>query len=184
MLPIPNASTLPDPALPLFREAHFLTFNYTNTLEKAYGIDKNKILYIHGRADDPNSDIVLGHDWNPNDVPKLDEQGDEDADMRIIEGNSIVNSYFGKTFKPSEEIIKHNRPFFKSLSSVDHIYVLGHSLSDVDSLYFFKIKNFVHKHCLWTVTYYREEEKQKHEDFLARIGVDDEQINLILMKDL
>ena len=53
----------------------YLSFNYTNTLEILYGIDRRKILYLHGNAlrDD---ELILGHrekswypEWDPQDLP-------------------------------------------------------------------------------------------------------------------
>jgi hypothetical protein len=36
--------------LPIDKSAFFLSFNYTNTLERFYDIGKNNILYLHGEA--------------------------------------------------------------------------------------------------------------------------------------
>lgn len=42
------------------KEDYFLSFNYTDTLQKLYGVPTTKICYIHGRAA-ADDDLVLGH---------------------------------------------------------------------------------------------------------------------------
>ena len=51
--------------LKLNKEAFFLTFNYTNTLEKLYGINKKCIKYIHNSAYYGSEQIILGHGIEP-----------------------------------------------------------------------------------------------------------------------
>lgn len=43
------------------KEAKYLTFNYTETLEEIYNIPKNKIFYIHGDRRVNKGSLVLGH---------------------------------------------------------------------------------------------------------------------------
>ncbi len=42
----------------------FISFNYTETLQKYYGIDDRQILYIHGKASS-NQQLILGHGIDP-----------------------------------------------------------------------------------------------------------------------
>lgn len=115
----------------------FLSFNYTETLSLAYGIPREQILYIHGCADQVNQDLILGHAWKPEDRHPLSDRPDvAELDTRLTEVNYILDSYFSKTFKPSENLIQAHADFFESLSSVQEVYLLGHSLSDVDAPYF------------------------------------------------
>jgi len=44
--------------------AFFLTFNYTPSLQELYGVPDRRILHIHGEANLPDSDLILGHAWH------------------------------------------------------------------------------------------------------------------------
>ena len=43
----------------------FLTFNYTSTLEDLYAVPDIRVLHIHGEAKLSDSELILGHAWNP-----------------------------------------------------------------------------------------------------------------------
>ncbi len=43
---------------------YFINFNYTDTLEKRFGVHENQDYHIHGEADDPES-IIFGHAVHP-----------------------------------------------------------------------------------------------------------------------
>lgn len=118
----------------------YLNFNYTETLPLIYGIPEKDIIYIHGKASSKN--IILGHAWKDSERPfssKIDY--DENDDFRDIEAHDIIVGYFEKTFKPSTAIIKENQQLFGSKSRFEEIVILGHSMSEVDSIYFTTIAN-------------------------------------------
>ena len=115
----------------------FLTFNYTATLRERYGVPDAHVLHVHGCADLEDSDLILGHAWNPQARKSLNDLEDiEKIDTRLMEANGILDSYFSATFKPSEQLIQRNRLFFDRLLDIQEVFVLGHSLSDVDAPYF------------------------------------------------
>jgi hypothetical protein len=115
----------------------FLSFNYTTTLSVGYGIPRERILYIHGCADQVEKDLIIGHGWKPEDRRPLNDRPDvAELDTRLVEVHDILDSYFSQTFKPSDKLIKANGGFFDWISSVHDVYLLGHSLSDVDAPYF------------------------------------------------
>ncbi len=79
----------------------------------------------------------------------------ENADTRVIEGQSLIDKYFRSTFKPTEEIITNNQNFFSSLADVDTIFIMGHSLSSVDHAYFYEVKRHLSTHPVkWNVSYF------------------------------
>lgn len=115
---------------------HFLSFNYTNTLEVLYDIPKSKITYIHGDAS-KSEELVLGHrsdDW----YPEWDRTN-PDEDVRLLEASKIMDRHFENTKKRIEEIIERHKDFFKTSCEYDEIYVLGLSYNDTDRLYLQKI---------------------------------------------
>ncbi|MFD3191883.1 bacteriophage abortive infection AbiH family protein [Sedimentitalea sp. HM32M-2] len=131
-LPIPNAKFSPKIAC-VSPEAHFLNFNYTPTLQQAYNVPDQNVLHIHGRASEPNSKLVLGHGWERDADESLSRYVDEDTDTRVAGGYHLIDQYFADTFKPAGSIIALNKSFFTGLQNVREIWVLGHSLADVDA---------------------------------------------------
>lgn len=141
----------------------YLSFNYTDTLEHVYGITRSQILYIHGKARD-NINLIVGHGnkslFQKNDIPDnlSDEKYEEFmismdfGDVRDNEAEDIIKGYFRTTYKDVERLISFNKDFFSSLGCIEEVFVLGHSLSDVDMLYFDTIKNKVSFNCQWIVS--------------------------------
>lgn len=156
-LPVPSVSSCNTEPLPLDPNAFYLNFNYTQTLQWTYGIPGNQILHIHGRASDPSDKLILGHGWERTATDSLNHGVDmPEADVRIVEGNKIVDDYFSATFKPTAQIIAHNQTFFSNLKAIRQIYVMGHSLAEVDAPYFGEIiKNIDSSLVRWMISYHR-----------------------------
>jgi hypothetical protein len=114
----------------------YLSFNYTSTLAKVYGIPPHDVWHIHGDALNGNADLVLGHAFDPLNRPSLNNTANiEDQDIRLTEAYDTIDEYFSRTFKPSRRIITENQAAFAMLANVSQVVVLGHSLSDVDRPY-------------------------------------------------
>ena len=183
--------------LDLDSDSLYLSFNYTTTLEKLYRIKNSNIKYIHGKVINSDSDLILGHDYKkPTSKPDLNiirskfgegayneylEELSSD-DVRVTEGNDIINSYFTSTYKPTSDIIKENKAFFNKMKNIKEVIIIGHSLGKVDLPYFEEIyKRINNSKVKWIVTYYKEEEILKHRQFLKNLGVKDKQINIVKM---
>lgn len=154
-LPIPEAGAVPlvscvDPA------ARFLSFNYTPTLQRLYGVPDCNVLHIHGRSSDPNDEIVLGHGWERPPEDMLVCEVNEDTDTRVAGGYRLIDEYFADTFKPTERLIERYRAQFDGLRDVSEVIVLGHSLADVDAPYFHEIIARTLPSASWTVSCYME----------------------------
>ena len=136
-LPIPSHTTAERRLQTIDPTALFLNFNYTPTLQKLYDVSDAQILHIHGRVNLSDSNLVLGHAWNPIERRSLNSRPDiEEIDTRLMEAHSILDKYFSDTFKPSVDLIVEHLPFFQRLTEIQEVCVLGHSLSAVDELYF------------------------------------------------
>jgi hypothetical protein len=156
-LPIPPPSAIAGLRLPVDSSATFLNFNYTPSLQKLYGVPNANILHIHGAAGDPDAQLILGHGWKPEIDPDPYRFADdpEEADVRLVEGQRIIDDYFKDTFKPTARIIADNGTFFAGLSQVDSIFVMGHSVSEVDHPYFFEvIRNIDADRVPWKISYF------------------------------
>ena len=172
--------------LNLDESALFFNFNYTNTLGHYYQIDESNILYIHNKANSQYT-LVLGHSINPESF-RIDEQKQQemadDYDFSYESGKEEIMTYFSKSFKPTEKIINENLLFFNKCSAVKKIYILGHSLSEIDEPYIVKILDSVTKDVSLIVTYYSEAEKESHKSKLMELGVEEERITVIKMNEL
>lgn len=136
-LPIPTPLTASKRLAFVDPNAVFLNFNYTSTLSTLYGVPSSQVLFIHGCAAVPDDKLILGHAWRPQDRKSLNDRPDiEDVDPRLAEGNDIIDRYFGETFKRSDDLIVRHQGFFDSLTEIEQVVVLGHSLSPVDAAYF------------------------------------------------
>lgn len=136
--------------IPIERNAYYLTFNYTCTLEKIYDIPAQNILHIHGtfKAHD-NDRIVYGHGGHPYIVEK------DIDDPRIAEGEEIIKDYFAKTKKPVMQIIhKYQKFFYKMITNVTNITIIGHSMNEIDYPYFKRIGNSIKERTDWTYYYH------------------------------
>lgn len=167
-LPIPAPRTVPlvhcvDPG------ARFLNFNYTPTLQILYGVPDANILHIHGSSGSPDEEVVLGHGWERQSDELLSGQVDEDTDTRVAGGYQLIDDYFAATFKPTAKIIESNRTFFSGLRNISEIWVLGHSLSDVDAQYFEEIVTCSNPSTRWTISYYNNLPEMKSR--LSQLGV-------------
>ncbi|MGL5964672.1 MAG: AbiH family protein [Fusobacteriaceae bacterium] len=61
--------------------------------------------------------------------------------------------YYDETFKVPAVHIRANKAFFNSISNVKNIYVVGHSLGEVDMPYFKEILKKVNKDTKWNVIF-------------------------------
>lgn len=83
------------------------------------------VSHIHGNADLPDSELILGHAWHPESRRSLNDRPDiEEIDVRLAEAHDILDDYFSKTFKPSAQIIQAHGDFFALMRDVKEVFVL------------------------------------------------------------
>ncbi|MGC8342253.1 bacteriophage abortive infection AbiH family protein [Pantoea ananatis] len=193
-----------DKKLKISNNALFINFNYTNTIERYYGIHKNQILYIHGDASIPGDRLIIGHGVVPENFEEHPEEPPTDATEEDIEqweqymsdkydyayesGKQTLNKYFTYSFKNTEEIILKSQDFFYQLSKINEVIIIGHSLSKIDLPYFEKIKKHVQPDSTWTATWYLDKEYESHLAVLKCLGIENPTIvpigNLLMRSDL
>lgn len=160
-------------------DARFITFNFTPFLETQYGISSENILYIHGRTNDPKQPPIIGHDgrdtydeWykTAGKSTKRHYRGKHSMLPEVKMMTGSVEEFYSISEKPVQEILMRHRGFINNLYDVKHIYVLGHSLGDVDMPYFKAINdvNTSPKDLQWKVSYYSEQEKVNLKEKLKR----------------
>jgi hypothetical protein len=164
--------------------ALFLTFNYTDVLEKAYNVSTTNILHIHNKV---GEELIFGHGKN------LDEfnvqkalYGDENALLTYdedgnVESNAVgheqfaenaVRAFYGKMRKPSDQILKNQSAFFNRLANIEEVVVIGHSYNDIDLPYFIKITQSTNNKTKWTLSYFSEKDKIAADKIMNSLGVE------------
>lgn len=159
----------------------FLSFNYTPTLQAVYSIDNAQICHIHGAVSE-SSELIFGHGLTITQEPELDENGESLRTMFTdAEGNA--NTPLAMLQKPVHEVISQHEQFFHKLNGIQHIFVLGHSLSDVD-LPYFEVISKNNPDAAWKVSFYDDNEQEKLREQLLKAGIAIEQVDFIKIEDL
>ena len=128
---------------------NYLSFNYTDTLEKVYGVPRNRINYIHGRRNS-NDEIIVGHHA----VVNANDHLSDDPMVYEYQGYDNIANEVNKQRKLTSDIIANNSEYWQSLGQVDKVMVYGHSLTDVDMDYFHEVAKHVKGVCEWHFSIY------------------------------
>jgi hypothetical protein len=148
-------------------ESRYLTFNYTETLEKVYSIPPMNVLHIHGSRL-KHDDYIIGHNQprDPNDAYE-----DETELLFKQDTWSKVISWMNELVKDTEGIIRGNRAFFNLLEDINRVIVVGHSFSLVDFPYMKEIVQRTGTNVPWAISYHTEDDKERITDFIALAGL-------------
>lgn len=140
----------------------FFTFNYTETLEKVYGIPASQICHIHGYRHD-GSALVVGH-------------GDDTTrnfDNRIITAADMLEEAIRSLRKETDIYIRENYIFWNKLRSlnVNEVYSFGFSYGEVDLPYVQKILSCINndEDCVWKLNSFDDKKgKNKYYESVIR----------------
>ena len=125
-------------------DSYFINFNYTDTLEKRFGVKEENDYHIHGEATDPE-DIIFGHSSHPEMAfPELMEQKFittfSGGKSKRLQGLYLLEAALYDTDKNVQDNIDDLCEFMTldgvHIEDITDIYVLGHSLAEVDYEYF------------------------------------------------
>lgn len=162
-------------------DSRFLTFNYTSTLQKVYGIDDEKVCHIHGKSD-RYDELVFGHGDTFEEEPEVDENGESNRTI-FSDAERAARYPFYAFQKPVERVIEQNSDFFKSLNDITDVIVIGHSLNEIDLPYFEKLAKSV-KGAKWTVSFHEPKDKVDHLKQLLKCGIPSQDIFQCACSDL
>ena len=155
------------------KDSVFLTFNYTDTLEYVYGIDSDNIKHIHGYVKNKKGELVIGH-CNQKIISYALEKKKE-AETNFVDFSvstfDRVSKYCEVTLKRTSRIIDENTDFFESLSDVDEVIIIGHSLNTVDMPYFKKVFNSISDNVIWKAYYFEDKDEKPFEKVLSDLGI-------------
>ena len=132
-------------------ESKYLSFNYTLTLEKIYHIPESHICHIHEKVKG-DSKLIVGNDLQIS-TNNLPANSDEEEKSQVL----FVKALNGLA-KPKQHQIDKYHSFFASLSNINNIVVIGHSLAPVDLRYFGEVKQSVKKNTKWYFSMYTHDD--------------------------
>ena len=154
--------------LQLEPQSRYLTFNYTETLEKVYGTPADNILHIHGSRVVKGGAYIMGHNnIKPDDLyDTLNGELYFEQDTK----NKIIG-WMNELHKDTSSIIRHNATFFRSLSGITHVVVIGHSVNEVDWPYFDEVNKSIGPNAQWQFHSHSSEDKERIEAYIAHSGI-------------
>lgn len=172
----------------LLDDAMYLNFNYTEFLETMYSVPSSKITYIHGCRKNKKQELILGHapgagdedDWAPS-IPYPNYKSE--FKMKLLNGaiegaTRNLTWYDEETTKKTDEIIANHHTFFASLSNIENIVVIGHSLSPVDYPYFKEILKKTHNNINWIISWFSSRDLESIRTFSQEMGIEKTKISI------
>jgi hypothetical protein len=169
----------------------FINFNYTSTLETHYGIDKSSITYIHGSVLH-SEELVLGHGNNMlyDEFLKLTNRYRK---MEDTLQDPLLNTTRATIYASSAHYVKGTQKDVKlhlqelkylPLNNVNEVFIIGHSLGDVDLPYFKYVFDRVGESAEWKITFYDVKDNQRFRETLMSIGISEDRIITINSNNL
>ena len=155
------------------KDSVFLTFNYTDTLEYVYGIDSDNIKHIHGYVKNKKEELIIGHGNQKTISYAIAKKKEAEANAIDFSVSTFdrVYKYCEITLKRTSRIIDENADFFESLSDIDEVIIIGHSLNTVDMPYFKKVFNSISKNAIWKAYYFEDTDEKPFEKVLIDLGI-------------
>lgn len=149
-------------------DAIFEEWYQANKNRKEYQpkINKGKVKY--DRNDNP---VYLGYFLKDETMGNWKSQMRYDAINNMV---GIIEDYYDDSAKKTEEVLKKNKDYFKTLSNIKNIVVIGHSLSDVDDPYFKEIINSnINKNNInWYFSWYSVDGLKRIMNFASKMSID------------
>lgn len=160
----------------LNKEAYYLTFNYTETLENVYGIPESQICHIHGSRKLGDT-YVVGHAKK-----RATDSSYVDSDLYFVnDTREKIIEWMNDLYKDCPSIISRNEKFFDTIKDIKQIFVIGHSLNEVDHPYIEKIAQNA-PDAKWYFCFYDSKDVEAINKFVAKQGL--KNIVLIATSDL
>ncbi|WP_074554515.1 bacteriophage abortive infection AbiH family protein [Bacillus cereus] len=130
---------------------YFLTFNYTCVLEDIYDVYEDNICHIHGAEYSCDSEILFGH-GNVRDEYESSHIGATESLEKI---HRLLK-------KDTNSALYSAELFFNELSSVQEIYSMGFSFSEVDLIYIERICDVCNtEKCTWYLSDFKYDETEE-----------------------
>ncbi|WP_455154864.1 bacteriophage abortive infection AbiH family protein [Stomatobaculum longum] len=145
----------------------FLTFNYTETLEEIYKVNKERVCHIHGVIGSVNQpeEIFFGHG-------NIDNKFFEKYQVDYTGSEEIIRSLFESLKKDTSKALKNHRVFFDEIDEeITEVYTVGFSFSEVDLIYIKEVCKKLSDNVVWYFDdFYRPEEVEDFKKILKECG--------------
>lgn len=155
----------------------YILFNYTDTLERIYGIEENRIVYIHGKAS-RGDELIYGHGKNQFVL--------EDDVMKKYNLHRSEDFFISGTYGDSErELTSHISYWQKyiqlasyydvlrpAIAGANNVCVYGLSFSEVDYPYLQWIAE-KNRNLRWRVSWHTEKDKKRIKNSFDALNVRD-----------
>ena len=162
----------------LLEDSLFMAFNYTLTLENVYQVNPDQVLHIHGCVRGNFPQLILGHNMQDAEINDIFTSEVEIQQEACSEVASLVKGWR----KDTQAVIAENEDFFSLLADITDVYVLGHSMADVDLPYFEHVRDIVNEGAIWHISYYGDNDRQGKELVAGRLDL--RSFELIQLDDL
>ena len=156
----------------------YISFNYTDTLERVYGIPERKILYIHGKALRGDK-LVFGHNKSHYEIERdyMQKQGVREIESFFDKGPVITDEEYQLTLNvsfldkfPYTQIVAYSQTLMPAVRAASVAISYGLSFSETDYEYLeWMISQNPNLH--WVVSWHSKEDKDKIGAFFKQVGV-------------
>lgn len=165
----------------------FISFNYTHTLEKVYGLEH--IFHIHGKCCDED-ELIIGH-GNYKEILRLQNkirELDDDAQFNQAANNRVQEYSFEKEIleslrKPVSECEAALESRLLYCNKPDLISVYGCSLGDVDRPYM-KLIHEKWPDVKWRFSVYSSRDRECIDEAASQIGLEEGQWTIFEFKNM
>lgn len=158
-------------AILIDKDARFITFNYTNTLEQIYRISSESILHIHGNANDvvtiqfgtPNNDTEIAY-------KELEKQyyGDDFYGASIEPAINSLMGYMEQAYKNPYKNFDELREFINEAMPVSEVIIMGHSYMGIDNIYYDNIIVPLCSRAKWMIYTHNKDDEKSYREFCEK----------------
>lgn len=155
----------------------YVSFNYTDTLERVYGVDENRILYIHGKAL-RDAKLIYGHGKNQFELERdvMQKYGLCRSDNFYTPGSygdyeyqlAMRISFMEKS--PYDQLVQYRGILQPAVASSNNIWIYGLSFSEVDFPYIQWIAER-NRNLKWHVSWHSDKDQKRIKETFMVLGV-------------
>lgn len=156
----------------------FISFNYTDTLERVYGIPEQFILYIHGKALRGDK-LVFGHSKSHYEIERdyMQKHGLREIESFFDTGPVMTDeeyqlamnvSFLDKS--PYTQIVANSWILMPAVHGANMVTSYGMSFSESDFQYLEWIVE-QNPNLMWRVSWHTQEDRERIDSFFKQVGV-------------
>lgn len=156
----------------------FISFNYTDTLERVYRIPEGQVLYIHGKASRGDK-LIFGHSKSHYEIERdyMRKHGLREIESFFDNGPVITDEEYQLTLNvsfldkfPYTQIVGYSHILLPAVQAASNIFSYGLSFSESDYQYLEWIVD-QNPYLTWIVSWHTQDDKDKIDSFFKKVGV-------------